>query len=128
MKYFIESILTRKIGFSSQIACIISKTYTQSPVRLAVGTRNKCIQVFTFNHKKSIQPLFAIKLEVTVPVLLGFVDNPRKDLYIFGLYNGYLYMLPMSLSSIYFLMVTFRQILDGNNRNIKLTRNFEEPM
>jgi hypothetical protein len=47
-----------------------------------------------FNHKKSIQSLFAVELDVTVPVSLGFVDNPRKDMYVFGLYNSSLCVLP----------------------------------
>jgi hypothetical protein len=91
--YFIESNFISRLGFSSQITCIASRECTQSPIKLAVGNRNRGIQVLTFNHKKSIQSLFAVELDMTVPVSLGFVDNPRKDVYVFGLYNGCLCIL-----------------------------------
>jgi hypothetical protein len=88
-----KEIFARRIGCGGQITCLGSKE-SQPSVRLAVGTRNKGVQVFTFDHKKSIQPVFAVELDMTVPVSLGFVDNHRKDVYVFGLYNGYLYVLP----------------------------------
>ena len=81
------------------MTCLGSKE-SQSSVRLTVGTRNKGVQVFTFDHKKFIHPVFAVELDVTVPVSLSFVDNPRKDVYIFGLYNGYLYVLSQVSSPI----------------------------
>jgi hypothetical protein len=56
--------------------------------RVATGTRDSVVQVWSFDSNEGLRPLFSVQLSTTVPRTLGFVDNTAQDLYVFGLYNG----------------------------------------
>jgi hypothetical protein len=56
--------------------------------RVAIGTRDQIIQVFTLDTNNNLQPFFHRKFEATVPSSLAFRDNITHDIFVFGLYNG----------------------------------------
>lgn len=62
-------------------------------MRVAVGTRDKVVQVLKIDAKGELQSVFCIRLEGTVPIAVAFADNTAKDVYVFGLYNGQVYVL-----------------------------------
>lgn len=49
------------------------------------------IQVINYDPR-DFSPVFSVQLGTTVPEALGFADNVAMDLFIFGLFNGYLYV------------------------------------
>jgi hypothetical protein len=67
------------------LACDISG---DTKVRIVVGTRDKIVQVWNYDPKGVLHPVFSVELGVTVPRHLGFADNITQDIYVFGLFNG----------------------------------------
>ncbi|KAG1892293.1 hypothetical protein F4604DRAFT_1672345 [Suillus subluteus] len=55
-------------------------------IRIAVGTRDKMVQVLMLNTSVQLQSVFTVQLENTVPKSVAFADN--RTIYIFGLYDG----------------------------------------
>jgi hypothetical protein len=68
----------------------------EATVRLASGTRDRLVQLWTFNGK-DLQSIFSIKLTETVPRAIGFADNASADLYVIGMYAGSWYVFPARL-------------------------------
>ncbi|KAG1833609.1 hypothetical protein DFJ58DRAFT_847795 [Suillus subalutaceus] len=59
---------------------------SQINLQIAVGTRDKMVQVLTLNASLQLQSVFAVQLENTVPKSVAFTDN--QDIYVFRLYDG----------------------------------------
>ena len=55
-------------------------------VQLATGTCEHQVMVWTFNNDVLV-PSMSIQLATTVPKGIAFV-NGKRDLYVWGLYNG----------------------------------------
>lgn len=56
--------------------------------RIALGTRDRVVQVLKTDSKGELHSVFSIRLDTTVPITVGFVDNTAKDILIFSLYDG----------------------------------------
>jgi hypothetical protein len=61
-------------------------------VRVAIGTWDRIIQVWKIDPKGVLSAVFSVKLGATLPKALGFADNTAKDVYVFGLYNSFMYV------------------------------------
>lgn len=55
-----------------------------------MGTRDKVVQVFILDAKGELQSVFCVQMDATVPISVSFADNIAKDVYVFGLHNGYM--------------------------------------
>jgi hypothetical protein len=62
-------------------------------VRLAIGTRDRLVQVWDLDSKGKMQSVFSVQLNVTVPKAVAFAENRARDIYIFGLYDGNVHVL-----------------------------------
>lgn len=60
----------------------------RGPVRIALGTRDMAVQVLMFDTAKELVSIFSVRLEVSVPVCVSFVDNIDKDVQTFGAFDG----------------------------------------
>ncbi|KAF8514003.1 hypothetical protein BU17DRAFT_68559 [Hysterangium stoloniferum] len=94
----------RESGFKDFLAKILSWG-GDTKVRFAVGTRDKIVQVWNYDPKGVLHPVFSVELGITVPRHLGFADNITQDIYVFGLFNGQMRS---------FSLVRDRQTLRGN--------------
>lgn len=54
---------------------------------IAVGTRKCVIQVFQYDGRGDVRPIFSVRLERVIPSSLGFTSNQR-DVLVFGMYDG----------------------------------------
>jgi hypothetical protein len=63
--------------------------------RIAIGTRDKCVQVWVFDsNNRKLDPVFSKGYSADkdiIPKALAFDSNPERDLHVFGLYDGGLY-------------------------------------
>jgi hypothetical protein len=57
-------------------------------VQLAVGTRDRLVQLWKHDHKGQLHSLFSVRLDATVPKGVAFAENADNDIYVFGLYDG----------------------------------------
>jgi hypothetical protein len=82
-------LYSKRVAFGNEITCVCWKVTEESTLQLASGTRDRCIQLWTFNGKE-LRSIFSIQLQVTVPKNIAFVDNETTNdyLYVFGTYNG----------------------------------------
>ncbi|KAG2342973.1 WD40 repeat-like protein [Suillus weaverae] len=82
-----QEICTRRLGSGFKITCISwDSTSSDVNMRIAVGMRDKIVQVLILNANSQLQSVFSVRLDNTVPKSVVFADN--RDIYVFGLYDG----------------------------------------
>jgi hypothetical protein len=57
-------------------------------VRLAIGTRDRIVQVWELDSQGKMQSVFSVQLDVSVPKAVAFANNQVNDVYVFRLYDG----------------------------------------
>ena len=70
------------------MTCDISRDAT---IRIATRTRDRYVQVWKYDSK-GLQAVFSVELNIMVPKAIGFTDNAAKDIYVFGLFNGQMFV------------------------------------
>jgi hypothetical protein len=82
-----QEICARRLGSGFEITCMVwDSTSSEANKRIAVGTRDKIVQVLTLNTNSQLQAVFSVRLDNTVPKSVAFGDN--GCVYVFGLYDG----------------------------------------
>ncbi|KAG2096022.1 WD40-repeat-containing domain protein [Suillus cothurnatus] len=89
-----QEICARRLGSGFEITCLSWHSSADGNIRIAVGTRDKMVQVLILNTNLQLQSVFAVQLETTIPKSVAFTDS--RDIYVFGLYDGNLNQLPIS--------------------------------
>lgn len=62
--------------------------HRETAVRLAVGTRDRLVQVWTVDSSFGITIVFNIELKTTVPKSITLVDNAARDVLVYGIFDG----------------------------------------
>lgn len=87
-----EAIHSVRIGRGGEILSLAADTTTGNTTRIATGTRDKCVQVWTFEpitpKLVSIHSSAFSENKDIVPKALAFDNDPNRDLYIFGIFDG----------------------------------------
>ncbi|KAG2121579.1 WD40-repeat-containing domain protein [Suillus cothurnatus] len=81
-----QEICARRLGSGFEITCLSWHSSADGNIRIAVGTRDKMVQVLVLNANLQLQSVFAVQLETTIPKSVAFTDS--RDIYVFGLYDG----------------------------------------
>ncbi|TDL19963.1 WD40 repeat-like protein [Rickenella mellea] len=89
---FIETF-DQRIGTGAEIVSMSTDASHDTDTRVALGTRDHVVQVFTADNKGILHSVFSIRLDTSIPIAVGFADNTAKDVYAFGLHNGQLHVL-----------------------------------
>jgi hypothetical protein len=58
------------------------------------------VQVWKFDSKAQLHSVFSVQLDMTVPKAVAFAGDGSKDVYVFGVFDGNLYVLPSLLQRI----------------------------
>jgi hypothetical protein len=53
-----------------------------------IRTWDRVVQVFRFDSKRDIVPVFVVQLDVMVPAAISFVDRATKDICVFSVFDG----------------------------------------
>jgi hypothetical protein len=88
---FVETY-DQRVRNGEEILCITSDRDRAQQTRVAIGTRCRFLHVCTLGANAKLLPLFSMFLEKTVPIALGFADNNAKDIIVFGMYDGLMYV------------------------------------
>lgn len=87
-----EVIHSCRIARGGEIVSIAADMSVNGPSRIATGTRDKCVQVWTFDSSsRKLVPMYSKAYgadKEILPKSLAFDNNIDRDLYIFGLYDG----------------------------------------
>jgi hypothetical protein len=76
----------RRLGLGFEITCMVwDSTSTEANMQIAVGTRDKIVQVLVLSTNSQLQAVFSVRLDNTVPKSVAFADN--GCVYVFGLYD-----------------------------------------
>jgi hypothetical protein len=81
-----QETCARRLGSGFEITCIAWDMSSEGSTRIAVGTRDKIVQVIVLNANSQLEAVFAVRLDNTVPKSVAFADD--KGVYVFGLYDG----------------------------------------
>ena len=82
-----QEICARRLGSGFEITCMAwDPTSSEANTRIAVGTRDKIVQVLTLNTNSQLQAVFSVRLDNTMPKSVAFGD--KECVYVFGLYDG----------------------------------------
>ncbi|KAG1889731.1 uncharacterized protein F5891DRAFT_923600, partial [Suillus fuscotomentosus] len=81
-----QETCTRRLGSGFEITCLSWDMSSEGSTRIAVGTRDKIVQVLVLNTNSQLEAVFAVRLDNTVPKSVAFADD--KGVYVFGLYDG----------------------------------------
>ncbi|KAG2037329.1 hypothetical protein BDR03DRAFT_982322 [Suillus americanus] len=83
--------MSKRIGTGKEIMCL---TYDHSgnDTCIATGTHDKCVQVWSFDFKGPLIPVFSIELSTTIPYMINFNRTASRHLLVFGMYDGEVYM------------------------------------
>jgi hypothetical protein len=71
-----QEACARRLGSGFEITCMVwDSTSSEMTMRIAVGTRDKIVQVLVLNANSQLQAHFSVRLDNTVPKSVAFVDN-----------------------------------------------------
>ncbi|KAG1721364.1 uncharacterized protein EDB91DRAFT_1256544 [Suillus paluster] len=83
----VDEICARRLGSGFEITCMVwDSTSSETTTWIAVGTRDKIVQVLILNTNSQLQAMFSVRLDNTVPKYVAFADN--GCVYVFRLYDG----------------------------------------
>jgi WD40 repeat protein len=79
--------LSRRIGTGKEIMCL-TYDHTGDDTRIASGTRDRRVQVWAFDFKGPLVPIFSVKLATTIPRTVNFNRTASRNILVFGMYDG----------------------------------------
>ncbi|KAG2029837.1 WD40-repeat-containing domain protein [Suillus americanus] len=87
-----DAKVSKRIGTGKEIMCL---TYDHSgnDTRIATGTRDKRVQVWSFDFKGPLIPVFSIELSTTIPRMINFNRTASRHILVFGMYDGEIHQL-----------------------------------
>lgn len=87
-----EAVNSSRIARGGEIIYVATDVSTSETARIATCTRDKCVQVWTFNAgNRTLHPVYSKAYSEErdiVPKALAFDNNADHDIFIFGLYDG----------------------------------------
>jgi hypothetical protein len=84
-----EEIFSHRVANGKEITCLTSCIAEDGQsVRIAFGTRDKAVQVWSLDHKRHVSTVFSKTLANTIPVSIEILRNVSRDVRVFGLYDG----------------------------------------
>jgi hypothetical protein len=83
---FVE-LNAQRLGTGLEVTCIAGDPFSESDIRLVVGTRGKQVQVWDVDMMAQMRNIFSVELDKTVPKAVAFAEH-SDDIHVFGLYDG----------------------------------------
>ncbi|KAG1826395.1 WD40-repeat-containing domain protein [Suillus variegatus] len=87
-----DAKVSRRIGTGKEIMCI-TYDHARDDTCIATGTRDKHVQVWSFDFKGPLIPIFSIELNSTIPCTINFNCTANRNLLVFGMYDGEVHVL-----------------------------------
>ncbi|KIK35766.1 hypothetical protein CY34DRAFT_26540 [Suillus luteus UH-Slu-Lm8-n1] len=82
-----DAKVSRRIGNGKEIMCL-TYDHAGDDTRIASGTRDRCVQVWSFNFKGLLIPIFSVELSTTIPCTVNFKHSASRNLLVFRMYDG----------------------------------------
>ena len=87
-----EPVHSARLARGEEITCITADISGEKTVRIATGTRDRCVQVWLFDSStRELKKVYSMEYSSDkgiVPKALAFDSNEERDFYVFGLYDG----------------------------------------
>lgn len=77
----------QRLGTGFEVTCLADDPFSESDIRLAVGTRDRLVQVWNVDMRGQMRAIFSVQLDKTVPKGVTFSES-SEDVHVFGLYDG----------------------------------------
>ncbi|KAG1728745.1 WD40-repeat-containing domain protein [Suillus paluster] len=82
-----DTKVSRRISTGKEIMCL-TYDHAEDDTCIATGTQDKCVQVWSFDFKGPLIPIFSIELSTTIPRTIHFNCTASQNLLVFGMYDG----------------------------------------
>ncbi|KAG2739765.1 WD40 repeat-like protein [Suillus brevipes Sb2] len=82
-----DAKISRRVGTGKEIMCLTCD-HTGNDTRIASGTRDRRIQVWAFDFKGPLIPIFSVELATTIPRTINFNRTASRNILVFGMYDG----------------------------------------
>ena len=87
-----EAVHSARLARGEEITCITADISGEKTVRIATGTRDRCVHVWLFDSStRELKKVYSMEYSSDkgiVPKALAFDSNEERDFYVFGLYDG----------------------------------------
>lgn len=87
-----EALHSARLARGEEITSITVDISAEKTVRIATGTRDRCVQVWLFDSStRELKEVYSMAYgdgKGIVPKALAFDANEERDFYVFGLYDG----------------------------------------
>ena len=85
-----DEVASLRLHGGHEVTCMAKLGPDAGLVRLATGSRDCMVQVWTLDALNQLKSVFAVRLDTTVPRGITFIEGPGLDLVIFGYLDGML--------------------------------------
>jgi hypothetical protein len=87
-----EALHSARLARGEEITSITADISGEKTVRIATGTRDRCVQIWLFDSStRELKKVYSMAYrdgKGIVPKALAFDSNEERDFYVFGLYDG----------------------------------------
>lgn len=88
---FFQELFSNRLGTGQEITCIDVETSPTS-MRVVVGTKDRVVLVWQIDDQNNAKNIFSVQLSTTFPSSVAFLGNNAKDVIVFGMYDGEMYV------------------------------------
>ncbi|KAG2079479.1 WD40-repeat-containing domain protein [Suillus discolor] len=81
-----DAKISRRIGTGKEIMCLAYDHYGND-TQIATGTHDKHVQVWSFDFKGPLVPIFSIELSTTIPRMINFNRTNSRHILVFGMHQ-----------------------------------------
>ncbi|KDQ30230.1 hypothetical protein PLEOSDRAFT_1101234 [Pleurotus ostreatus PC15] len=82
-----DEILQKTVGNAREITAMACNERGDDDLRIAIGTIDNSVLAFHFDGSE-LHQVFTRRMDYTTPVALHVIDNPARDVWVIGVYNG----------------------------------------
>lgn len=121
---------SKVIGSGSQILSLTVNSLDHKTFRVAFGTYNQCIHVFTINDDFVLESIFSVQMKTSRPASIAFSNDGksgRGDVIVFGRDDGIMCVPVASFNTLTVSRQVCRYTLDGRNGRIINTATMNPP-
>jgi hypothetical protein len=87
-----SEIWAKRLATGDEIICVAADTSHESTTRIAIGTRNKVVQLFKLDQRQKMYCVFSLQFAKTVPAAIEFVNNPEKHIEVYSFFDGQVFV------------------------------------
>ena len=83
-----EELIAPRLGAGGEITALAAGPSDRSSVKIAVGNREKAVQLFSWSKQGTLNVVWSRRFEGITPIAMAFMNNVSADMHILGCWEG----------------------------------------